>query len=139
MLPGTRELRRRLPDLHLRDAEVQDFHLSRVVNIRFDGLRSRWTMPGGVGGVERVGHLRDDAGDLGDRQGPAGEASGERFSLVVRHRDERLAGVVADLVDRRDVRMIERAGGACLPQQAGRGVRTGRPFPAAGISAPRGA
>ena len=63
--------------------------------------------------------------DLGDWQGTVGEASSERFSLVVRHCDERLAGVVADLVNRGDVRVIERAGSACLPQQAGRGFRTG--------------
>ena len=87
---------------------------------------------GGVCGVERVGHLRDDAGDLGHRQLPAGKASCEGFSLVVRHRDERLARVVADLVDRRDVGMIECAGGARLTQQAGSGVRmTGR-VPATG-------
>ena len=80
-------------------------------------------MPAACAAVERVGHLRDDAGDLDHRQLTAGEASLERFSLIVRHRDERPAVVVADLVDRRDVRMIECAGGARLPQQAGRGFR----------------
>ena len=46
----------------------------------------------------------------------------------MRHRDERLAAVIADLVDRRDVWMIERAGGARLAQQAGRGFRTAGRF-----------
>ncbi len=78
--------------------------------------------PGGVGRGERIGHLRDDAGDLDHRHLTAGEASLERFSVVVRHRDERLTGVVADLVDRRDVWVIERAGGTRLAQQAGRAV-----------------
>ena len=79
--------------------------------------------PGGVSSGERIGDLCDEASDLGHRQWSAGKASGQRFALVMRHRDERLAGEVADLVDRRDVRVIERAGRARLPQQAGRGVR----------------
>ena len=82
--------------------------------------------PGGVGRCERIGHLCDDAGDLDHRHLTAREASLERFSVVVRHRDERLTGVVADLVDRRDVWMIERAGGTRLPEQPGRA------FPASG-------
>ena len=85
--------------------------------------------PGGVRRCERIGHLRDDAGDLDHRQLPAGEASLERFSVVVRHRDERLTGVVANLVDRRDVWMIERAGGTRLAEQPGRAVATSGRFP----------
>ena len=119
----TRELRRRLRRLDFREPEVQDFHLSRRRQHQVRRFQIAVDDAGGVGGVERVGHLRDEAGDLGHRQRTAGKASGEGFALVVRHRDERLAGVVADLVDRGDVRVIERAGGARLPQQAGRGVR----------------
>ena len=37
----------------------------------------------------------------------------------MRHRDERLTGVVADLVHRGDVGMIERTGGPRFAQQAG--------------------
>ena len=129
---GTRELRRRLARLDLRDPEIQDFHLARRRQHQVRRFQIAVDDACGVRGVERVGHLRDDAGDLGDWQRTAGEASREGFALVVRHRDERLAGVVADLVDRRDVRVIERAGGARLPQQAGRGFRTARPFQAAG-------
>ena len=83
---------------------------------------------GGVGRIERVGQLRHDAGDLGHRQRPAGEASSQGFALVVRHRDERLAGMRTDLVDRGDVRVIQRAGGARLSQQAGRSVRVADVF-----------
>ena len=111
------------PALDLREAEVEDFHLARRRQHQVRRFQIAVDDAGRVSGVERVGHLRDQAGDLGHRQRTAGEASGERFSLVVRHRDERLAGVVADLVDRRDVRMIERAGRAGLPQQSGGGVR----------------
>jgi hypothetical protein len=78
--------------------------------------------PGGVSSGERIGDLCEEASDLGHRQWSAGKASGQRFALVMRHRDERLAGEVADLVDRSDVRVIERAGRARLSQQAGSGV-----------------
>ena len=88
---------------------------------------------GSVGRLECVGHLREDAGDLADGHLTAGEARGQGFPVVVRHGDERLAGMVADLVNRRDVGMIERAGGARLPQQAGRGIGDHGPFPATGI------
>ena len=77
--------------------------------------------PGGVGRIERVGHLREDAGDLAERHLTMRETRGQGFSLVVRHCDEWLPGVVADLVDRRDVRMIERAGRSRLAQEPSRG------------------
>ena len=97
-----------------------------VVSIRFDGFRSRWTMPAAWAACEGVGDLRDDAGDLGNRHRRAAETVRQGFPLVVRHGDERLAVVVADLVDRRDVWMIERTSGPRLSQQAGRGVWTAR-------------
>ena len=111
------------PDLDFREPEVQDFHLSRRRQHQVRRFQIAVDDAGGVSSGERIGHLCDEASDLGHRQRTAGKASGERFALVVRHRDERLAGVVADLVDRSDVRVIERAGRARLPQQAGRGVR----------------
>ena len=123
VVPAPRELRRRLAHLDLREPEVEDFHLARRRQHQVRGFQIAVDDAGGVRGGERVGYLCDEAGDLGHRQRPAGEASGERLALVVRHRDERLAVVVADFVDRGDVRVIERAGGARLPQQAGGGVR----------------
>ncbi len=78
---------------------------------------------GGVGRIQRVGQLREDAGDLPNRHLTVRDARGQGFARVVGHGDERLAGMVADLVHRRDVGMIERAGGARLAQQAGRGFR----------------
>jgi hypothetical protein len=55
----------------------------------------------------------------------------------MRHGDERLAGVITDLVDRRDVWMIEGAGGARLPEQAGRGFRIAGRSPCRNLSATR--
>ena len=67
--------------------------------------------------VERVGDLRHQPRGLRDRQRPARETCGERLAFVIRHRDERLVIRLADLVDRADVRVIERAGGARLAHQ----------------------
>ena len=117
-----RELRRRLVHLDFREPEVEDLHLSRRRQHQVRRFEIAVHDAGGVCGGERIGDLCDDASDLGHRQRSAGEASRQRLALVMRHRDERLAGVFADLVDRRDVRMIERAGRARLPQQAGRRV-----------------
>ena len=75
-----------------------------------------------VGRVERIRQLRQDAGDLTDKHLIVREAGRQGFALVVRHRDERLAGMLTDLVHRRDVGMIQGAGGARLPQQASRSV-----------------
>jgi len=80
-----------------------------------------------VSRVESVRHLRDDAGDLVHWHAAASESCRQRLPprlpLVVRHRDERLAGMVADLVHRCDMGMIERTGGTRFPQQAGRSFR----------------
>jgi hypothetical protein len=78
---------------------------------------------GGVGRIERVGQLREDSRDLADKHLTVREASREGCTIVVRHGDERLAGMVADLVHGRDVRMIERAGGTRLAQQTNRRFR----------------
>jgi hypothetical protein len=72
--------------------------------------------------VEGVGDLRHDSGDLRDRQRTAGETRRERLALVVRHDDERLVIRIVDLVDRADVRVIERAGGTGLADEPRRGL-----------------
>ena len=59
-------------------------------------------------GVQCVGQLRDDPGNLAHRQLTARNPSGESLALIVRHRDERADRVVAVFVHRGDVGMIER-------------------------------
>src|SRR5215208_3124281 len=77
---------------------------------------------GVVGGLECVCHLRNDAGDLGNRDLPATDSGGEGLALVIRHRNERLPGVAADLVNGGDVRVVEGAGRTGFANQASRGV-----------------
>ena len=76
--------------------------------------------------VEGVGDLRDNAGDLCDRQRTAGETRRERLAFAVRHDDERLAIRLVDLVDRADVGMIERTGGTGLADEPCRGLPRSR-------------
>ncbi len=78
---------------------------------------------GGVRGGQRVGDLSHDTRRLRHRERTARQSGGERLAFVVGHRDERLAIRVADLVDRADVRVIERAGRARFAHQPGRCCR----------------
>ena len=76
---------------------------------------------GGVRGGQCIGDLGQDTRGVSDRQRTARQSSRERLSVVVRHGDERLAAGLAHLVDSRDVRVIERARGPRLAQEAGGG------------------
>jgi hypothetical protein len=62
-----------------------------------------------VGGVER--RVRD--------------ASRERPSLQELHHDERVAILLADLMNRADVRMVQRGGGACFGLESFQRLRMG--------------
>jgi hypothetical protein len=67
-----------------------------------------------VRGVERVGHLDADVEQAVEAERAAGDPPVQRLALEQFHRDEALAGGFFDRVNRADVRVIERAGGAGL-------------------------
>ena len=74
--------------------------------------------------------LQRDRQRFVEREPPALQPRLQRFPVVERHRDEQLSVVgLADLVDRADVRMIERRGGARLRDEsrlgAGSALRCG--------------
>ena len=60
--------------------------------------------------IERIGHLRDDVGDGGERQTPAAHHVLQALAFKKLHRDEGYAGVFAELVDGDDIGVIEAAG-----------------------------
>ncbi len=68
--------------------------------------------------VERIGHLRGDAHRRRERQRASREAIGERLALEVLEHQEIETGVLADVVQRADVRMIERGDGPRLALEA---------------------
>ena len=60
--------------------------------------------------IERIGHLRDDVGDGGERQTPAAHHVLQALAFKKLHRDEGYAGVFAELIDGDDIGVIEAAG-----------------------------
>jgi hypothetical protein len=61
---------------------------------------------------KRVGHLFGDAQRVCRWQGAARQSIGERFVFDVLHRDEMLAGVLADFIDCADIAVVERRRGS---------------------------
>jgi len=60
-----------------------------------------------VGGRQGVGHLDRAPERLVDRQRPASQPIGERLPLDVLHHEEGQAFLVANVVERADVRVIQ--------------------------------
>ena len=84
--------------------------------MRFDGLMSRWTMPRACAARHRVGEV-DHVVELLlqlERRADLDHAV-EGVALDVLHRDERLAGVLAGVVDADDVGVGQLAGDADFP------------------------
>ena len=71
----------------------------------------------GVGGVQRVRNLSREVQHQTKRERPAVHVLLERLALEQLHGDELRALELVDLVDRADVRVIERRGGARLAQK----------------------
>ena len=90
------------------------------------GFRSRWTMPARCASIERAGDLHRDRQRLGERQRPAGDPIGQRLALEVLHDEERGSVVLADVVQRADVRVGELRDGARFQVEARAELRIGR-------------
>ena len=115
----------------LGQAEVEELHPA-FVSMTLPGFRSRWTMPCAVGHVEGVGDLDAVAQDLVEGERALLEPVRERLALEVLHDQEVDAVVLADVVERADVRMGEgsrwpwpRARTAGAVRARPRGVREG--------------
>ena len=68
--------------------------------------------------VERRGDLQGNVDGLADGQRAPADQVGERPAVEELHRDERPALVLADLVNRADVRVIQRGSGSRLAREA---------------------
>jgi len=73
---------------------------------------------GPVGDVERRPDLQGNVDGLADWQRAPADQVGERTAVEQFHCDERPAVVLADLVNRADVRVIQRGSGARLAREA---------------------
>ena len=85
----------------------------------FAGLMSRWMTPRRVRGGEALGDLRWRAREAASRrQRPLVEQGLEALALEELHRDEVVAVLFADVVDRADVRVVQDRRGARLALEA---------------------
>ncbi len=110
-----RGIRRFLAEL--RDTEVEQLGLPSFRDEDVRRLDVSVNDALGVRGIERVGELAANVQDLLKRQGMPMDAAAKRFALEQLHRDEVPALVHADVVDRADVRVIERRRDSCFPQE----------------------
>ena len=103
------------------------FAVPSASSMTFDGFTSRWTMPCSWACCSPPAIWRASATASSNGSAAAREARLQRLAVVERHRDEQLpVGGLADLVDRADVRMIERRRRARLAQEAALGLRLAR-------------
>jgi hypothetical protein len=84
----------------------------------FDGLTSRWTRPRACAASRAAAICPAIATGLFLRQGAAREQLLELGAVDVAHGDVQLAGDLAGVVDRDDVRVVDRGGEAGLAQEA---------------------
>jgi hypothetical protein len=92
----------------LGETEVEDFDGAPVAHDDISRLEVAMDDAGGVSGRECVGDLRSVLQCVRDSKCGAPDDVGERRAGDVFHRDEVLAAVPADVIDRDDVGMIER-------------------------------
>ena len=86
---------------------------------------------GGVRGRETLGHLRGDLNHSARRQGPLGNGVAQRFSIHQLGHDISGVPFAPHIVNRNDVGMIQRAGGARFPLESN-GAAEARPRPSSG-------
>ena len=113
----------------LREAEVEQLGAAlRQHDVR--GLQIAMRDPRAVRLVERVGDLDRDLQRLVERQRTVRscEARRERLALEILHHEIARALVFADVMDRADVRMIQRRNRACFAFEPRAQVGIGRQF-----------
>ena len=79
------------------------------VSITLPGFRSRWTTPSVVRLVERIADLARDGQRFRDGDWSAADASRQRLAFQMLEHEEERALIVADVVQRADVRMVQAA------------------------------
>ncbi len=92
------------------EAEVEHLDVVAVGDEEVGRLDVAVNDAAAVGGVERLGDLPREVDDPRRRHRPVLDQLTHRDALEPLHDDERLALVLAELVDRTDVRMLQRRG-----------------------------
>ena len=103
----------------LGQAKIEDLRLPAIRDEDVRRLDVAMHDPGGMSGVQRIGQLRAQCQDCVAFEAPLRQKPRlECLSLHQLHHDEGLTFVLADFVNRADVGMIERGGGAGLPVES---------------------
>ena len=122
----------------LGETEVEDLRLPAFRDEDVRGLDVAVHDPPRVRRLERVGDLRPQVEQRLELERPGPEPVPQRLAVEELHRDEGLALVLVDVVDRADVGVLERRGRARFALQPLERLRVPAPAPPAGTSTPRG-
>jgi len=109
---------RRKSSRELGEAEVEHLHAVSIANEDVRRLDIPMHDALGMGGLERVGELNPDVEDVYDFQRPSADSIAQRLALERFHDDERRVTVLADVVNRADGGVAERACGARLDAES---------------------
>ncbi len=106
---------------NLGQAEVEDFNLAAFGDENVGGLHIAMDYALGMGCFERLGDL-----DCQRQKAASGERAGfdemfQSLAVEILHRDEGSASLFADVIDRANIAMVERACGARLTLESNNG------------------
>ena len=100
-------------------AEIEDFHQSRLSNEDVARLDIAMNYSLGVCRAERLGNGHSQFRDeLSAHRSPARHIHSERLPIEIFHYDKFPAFVRVDIVDRANIRMVQRRSGAGLAAKA---------------------
>ena len=103
----------------LGETEVEDLHAAVAREEEFSGFRSRWTMPFSCAAARPAAICMRVVDRLARRQRRRAHPRAQRLALEQLRNDVRRALVRADVEDREDVRMVQRAGRCAPPARSG--------------------
>ena len=103
---------------HFRQPEVQNLRVPALGDEDIGGLDVAMDDALGVGRVQRVGDLDSSDSNASVSSGLPGDAMLQSFAIQELHGDERLAVLLADLVNRADIGMIQRRSCLCFTPKA---------------------
>ena len=118
--------RRRFRHLQLRDAEVQDLDAAVGREKEVVGFQIAMDDAARVRGGEAAGRLQDDGNSLIDRQRALVDAAAQAFAVEAFGHEERQAAKLTDVVDGKNVRVVERAGGPGFVGEASQAIGIAR-------------
>ena len=113
---------------HFRQPEIENLRVPAIRDEEVRGLDVAMDDPCGVCGLQRVGDLDRKQQQHVDVDRAASDSMLQRHALEELHDDEGVAVLLADVVNRADVGMVQRGRGPRFSPEAHQRVRIGREF-----------